>query len=79
MARSILPQRIQEYLNKDKWVLYSRTAPVEVYSKEKTLIYIQPSKVDRNFFAWVIEYDSDARSETGAGVTESLLDTLKKI
>jgi hypothetical protein len=79
MARSILPQRIQEYLNKDKWVLYSKTAPVEVYSKDKTLIYIQPSKLDRNFFAWVIEYDSDARSETGAGVTESLLDTLKRI
>jgi len=79
MARSILPQRIQDHLNRHKWVLYSRTAPVEVYSKEKTLIYIQPSKVDRNFFAWVIEYDSDARSSTGAGVTESLLDTLENI
>jgi hypothetical protein len=79
MARSILPNRVQEHLNTHKWVLHSRTTPVEVYSKDKTLIYIQPSKVDRNFYAWVIEYDSDARSETGAGVTESLLDTLGKI
>ena len=78
MARSILPQRVQEHLNTHKWVVYSKTAPVEVYSKEKTLIYIQPSKLDRNFFAWVIEYE-DKRSETGAGVTESLLDTLGKI
>lgn len=77
MARSILPQRVQDHLNRHKWVLYSKTAPVEVYSKEKTLIYIQPSKLDRNFFAWVIEYDSDAKSETGAGVIESLLDTLE--
>jgi hypothetical protein len=76
MARSILPQRIQEHLKTHKWVVYSKTAPVEVYSREKTLIYIQPSKVDRNFFAWVIEYE-DKPSETGAGVTESLLDTLK--
>jgi hypothetical protein len=79
MARSILPQRIQEALERHKWVVYSKTAPVEVYSKDKTLIYIQPSKLDRNFFAWVIEYDSDARSETGAGVIESLLDTLENI
>jgi hypothetical protein len=77
MARSILPQRVQDHLKTHKWVVYSKTAPVEVYSREKTLIYIQPSKLDRNFFAWVIEYDSDAKSETGAGVTESLLDTLK--
>jgi hypothetical protein len=77
MARSILPQRVQDHLNKHKWVVYSKTAPVEVYSKDKTLIYIQPSKLDRNFFAWVIEYDSDAKSETGAGVIESLLDTLE--
>jgi hypothetical protein len=79
MARSILPQRVQDHLNKHKWVVYSKTAPVEVYSKDKTLIYIQPSKLDRNFFAWVIEYDSDAKSETGAGVIESLLDTLENI
>jgi hypothetical protein len=79
MARSILPQRIQEGLAKHKWVAYSKTAPVEVYSKDKTLIYIQPSKLDRNFFAWVIEYDTDAKSETGAGVIESLLDTLENI
>jgi hypothetical protein len=78
MARSILPQRIQEGLAKHKWVVYSKTAPVEVYSKEKTLIYIQPSKLDRNFFAWVIEYKTKP-SETGAGVTESLLDTLENI
>jgi flavin-dependent dehydrogenase len=76
MARSILPNRIQEHLNTHKWVVYSKTTPVEVYKKDKTLIYIQPSKIDRNFFAWVIEYE-DKRSETGAGVTESLLDTLK--
>ena len=79
MARSILPQRVQDHLNKHKWVVYSKTAPVEVYSKDKTLIYIQPSKLDRNFFAWVIEYDTDAKSETGAGVIESLLDTLEKV
>ena len=79
MARSILPQRVQDHLNRHKWVSYSKTAPVEVYSKEKTLIYIQPSKLDRNFYAWVIEYDSDAKSETGAGVIESLLDTLENI
>jgi hypothetical protein len=76
MARSILPQRIQEGLARHKWVVYSKTAPVEVYSKDKTLIYIQPSKVDRNFFAWVIEYENK-RSETGAGVTESLSNTLR--
>jgi hypothetical protein len=76
MARSILPQRIQDDLARHKWVVYSKTAPVEVYSKDKTLIYIQPSKVDRNFFAWVIEYENK-RSETGAGVTESLSNTLR--
>lgn len=78
MARSILPQRVQDHLARHKWVVYSKTAPVEVYSRDKTLIYIQPSKLDRNFFAWVIEYETK-RSETGAGVTESLLDTLEKI
>jgi hypothetical protein len=76
MARSILPQRIQEDLARHKWVVYSKTAPVEVYSKEKTLLYIQPSKLDRNFFAWVIEYENK-RSETGAGVIESLSNTIK--
>jgi hypothetical protein len=77
VARSILPQRIQEDLARHKWVVYSKTAPVEVYSKDKTLLYIQPSKLDRNFFAWVIEYESGKRSETGAGVIESLSNTIK--
>jgi hypothetical protein len=76
MARSILPLEIREVLEKHKWLVYSKTSGVEAYSKDQATIYIQPSKVDRNFFAWVILF-TDKPSESGTGVIESLSNTIK--
>lgn len=77
MARNKLPLEIREALEKHKWVPYSKTSGVEAYSKDQATIYIQPSAVDRNFFAWVIVYSNKKPSESGAGVIESLSNTIK--
>ena len=77
MARSKLPLEIREALEKHKWVPYSKTSGVEAYSKDSTTIYIQPSAVDRNFFAWTILFSNNKPSRSGAGVIELLSNTIK--
>jgi hypothetical protein len=78
MAGSILPTRVREDLRKHKWLLFSKTSGVEAYTKGFATIYIQPSKSDKDFFAWVIDYSNNPQSKYGSGVTELLSDTLKK-
>jgi hypothetical protein len=77
MARSKLPLEIRDTLKKQKWVPYAQTAGVEAYSKGSATIYIQPSAVDRNFFAWVILFSNNKPARSGSGVIESLSDTIK--
>ena len=77
MARSILPPLAREALERHKWVLFSRTSGVEAYTKDFATIYIQPSKSDKNFFAWVVDYSNGPKSKYGSGVIESLSETLK--
>lgn len=76
MARSILPLRIREHLNRSKWVEYSKTSGVEAYTKGPATIYIQPSKADPEFFAWVIDFADKRSSIYGSGVIESLYATI---
>lgn len=77
MARSILPLEIRDTLERHKWVSYSKTSGVEAYSREKATIYIQPSKADKNFFAWVVDYSDSRDSKYGSGVIELLSETIK--
>ena len=77
MARSILPPTVREVLERHKWVVFSKTSGVEAYSKDLAIIYIQPSKTDRDFYAWVVDYSNGDQSKYGSGVTELLFETLK--
>lgn len=77
MARSILPLEIRDTLERHKWVLTSKTSGVETYTNGTATIYIQPSKVDKNFFAWVVDFSTTRKSEYGSGVIESLSNAIK--